>query len=84
MQREIEALLRAWQRSRADEERVVADIMAALADLSASRQTFLMALENASRSMTKERHPGVPPPLPDIVTEAIMRARQEMPGRYNN
>lgn len=82
MQREIEALLRAWQRSRADEERVVADIMAALADLSASRQAFLTALENASRSMTKERHPG-PPPL-DSVTEAIYRMRGEPPQRGYN
>ena len=86
MQHEIANLLAAWQRDRASEERVLADVMAAVADLAAARQAFLEALDTAARTMAQ------PPPMPRqpvnhavTISEIIrsMREEQPQPRGYN-
>ena len=86
MQQEIANLLSAWQRDRASEERVLADVMAAVADLASARQAFLEALDTAARTMAQ------PPPMPRqpvnhavTISEIIRSMREEQPHQrgYN-
>ena len=85
MQREIAQLLAAWQQDRADEERVLADVMSAIADLAAARQAFLDALDTAARSMTRTSRP-TPSQAYDMTTsisDVIKRMRQDSQHGYN-
>ena len=85
MQREIAALLRAYQVDRAKEDRAIGDILAAITEFASSREKFLSDLQDAAMAMTgSSRHTGSPPPLPESISEAIARAKQDMTGRYNN
>lgn len=78
MQHEIANLLAAWQKDRASEERVLADVMAAIADLASARQAFLEALDTAARTMAR------PPPMRHepvnhaaTISEIIRNMREE-------
>ena len=84
MQREIAALLRAYQVDRADEDRAIGDILAAINEFASARQKFLSDLQEAASSMTKtSRQTATPPPLTDSITDVIMRMRQQPSSGYN-
>lgn len=79
MQRALEAFLLEWQRDRAEEDRVVAEITAILATAAKSRQAMLEDLE-AAVTRRAIRDPNL---TQDDISMAIRRVREQNGMRMN-